>query len=528
MDNEVKMPIPDGDLRRQRGPKLEELVDREEQIDQFDMVLRRIQQERPQATTLFEWYGGPGIGKTQLVRLLIEQCQSNDCAWACVDFAQAKADKLIEVFSADPTRLIEQIAGELIRPNLLEEEELFEHIQAYREQEHPKEAVRAYFEMSRDERLYNRPVWLDNLQKVVTSFIGLVNDLGQREGSQSVRPVAIFFDETESADVELTDWIEDWIISSLVHVKHCIVVWTARRPWRWKLPEIRRRIYSEQLLVFPEDNSKQQVEKGSSHPDLAMEFFGRVHEITHGHPAANAVAIKQINRWEKASPSLPDFSTELLKQIFDGFIMNYAFEGLKADEKTASQLLSLVRLFDTVMLRDVLKACAGEQFKNWSQEDFGDLLLRLKKSQLLVWNKGYALDPDLRYMLYNYFLNNERPLFIKVHRTALEVYQDWLNRPVDNRSLFVIEELYHLVSLQLANEPVNLMSEFSKRLEQYLEWFPDEQGRRNTLERLQGTLKHDKELERLTDGLSSSKMVSQVQVFLSSNYKNRQPLPSVS
>lgn len=518
-------------------PPLEKLVDREDQIGRFTDVLDRIRGERPFHSTLFEFHGGPGIGKSQLLRLLAQECDQRGIAWVRVDFSkpitkQTIADPIdfshliteqtiTEQAIADPTLLIEYMAEQLNQPPLLDPESLSRRIQSYRELEHPQYAVRAYFEMTREDRLYNRPDWLERLRNVVASFIGLVNALGRREKKENVQPVVIFFDETERATLDLTDWIEEWIISSLIQAKHCVIVWTARRPWRWKLPEIRRRIYSEQLRVFPQDESTKQLRLNSDHPDLVAAFFRNVHELTNGHPAANAVMSRQIDQWTAVEPPPHTLSqeheTELLKGMFNDFILNYAFKWLRPDEKAACKLLSLVRLFDTVMLREILKEQGGKLFKTYNQEDFGDLLLRLKRSQLLVWNKGYALDPDLRYLLHTYFLRRETERFIQVNKAALEVYKDWLTRPVDNRNLFVIEELYHYASLQRAKEKINLAEKLQKRLEQYPDWFAnDQQALQDALDRLQGELKHDSELERLTDGFSSTQLADQVQTFLNS------------
>jgi hypothetical protein len=91
------------------------------------------------------------------------------------------------------------------------------------------------------------------------------------------------------------DWIEEWIINPLIQIKHCVVVWTARRPWRWKRPEIRRQLTSESLDVFDPDVVKQQIELGSAKPDLVMKLFNNVHIITGGHPFANRIVINELD-----------------------------------------------------------------------------------------------------------------------------------------------------------------------------------------------------------------------------------------
>jgi hypothetical protein len=42
---------------------------------------------------------------------------------------------------------------------------------------------------------------------------------------------------------------------------------------------------------------------------------------------------------------------------------------------------------------------------------------------------------------------SERKTFIAANKAALRIYEDWLERPVDNRGLFIVEELYHNAAL---------------------------------------------------------------------------------
>jgi len=507
----------------QRASSLQ-LVDRTEQIKKFNRVLDQIRSRRPVSTNLFEWHGGPGIGKTTLIILLLRECDRRHIPRVLVNFSESEG--LSEKYLNDPTRLIEDIVKGLVKTHpdthALQDgiSELQDGISEYRDGAPPQPTVQAYFEMPREERLYHKPSWLTSLQEVTADFVKLIAELAQSE-HDSVQPVAVLFDETEYVHVELADWIEEWIIKPLVQMKHCVVVWTSRRPWRWKRPEIRRRLYSERLKVFGQDYVKQQFKMNSANPSLAELFFKNVHVVTGGHPFANTVAISQIDDWVTAGQAFTPETfasreSDLLSQIFRRFIVDYAFKELNAPLKTACELLAMVRLFDTTMLRQVLQVCGGKEFAKWHQEDFGDLMLRLKRTQLLVWHNGYAIDPDLRYVIQEYMLACEPQMYIAVNRTALQVYQDWLEKPVDNRGLFVIEELYHQACLRRAGEPVGLEEVLEARLQQYPNWIKDPQALRNALERLEGELVNDPELARFTDSLSSTKLAKRVQDFLDS------------
>ena len=377
--------------------------------------------------------------------------------------------------------------------------------------------------MSPDERLYQRPAWLDLLRVVTTQFIELVRALGQRKG-ESLAPVVLFFDETERADFELADWIEEWVISPLVQLKHVVVVWTARRPWRWKRPEVRRRLESDSLGVFEQKDLQLQFKSSGADLRVVEALFEKVYSVTGGHPFANAVVIEQVRRWEDNGERVDQdvFSereTNLLWQVFDRFIRDYAFRSLDKDssepyERTACELMALVRLFDTTMLRRILLACSDDLFAGWTQEDFGDLLLRLKKSHLLVWNRGYALDPTLRHLIHQYYATCEQPTYVAANQIALEVYGEWLKKPVDNRALFVIELLFHQACLNRAGESVNLEQVLDNQLREYQERIKDPYALRDALERLAGELESDAELGRLTGELGLMRLVGRTRGYL--------------
>jgi hypothetical protein len=202
------------------------------------------------------------------------------------------------------------------------------------------------------------------------------------------------------------------------------------------------------------------------------------------------------------------------------------FRDLDLDVKTACELVATVRWFDTVMLREVLNQNAGERFETWTQEDFGHLLLRLKRTQLLVWNKGYTLDPDLRHLINKHSFSSAKSAYIAVNKTALTVYQEWLEKPVDNRNLYVIEELYHLACLRRAGQELNLEERLQQRLAQYQEWITDVQVRRHVLERLKGEMENDQELNQFTGDQARTSLAQLVQKAIDALAREPQPTTS--
>lgn len=482
---------------------LSQLVDRQDQLISFNKVLDQIGQRGTVASNIFEWYGSPGIGKTVLVSLLAEEAKKKNAVSTIINFRQA--GKEIESYLHDPVKLIKKMVSDFKEHATLDTREFDITVLDYESASLPNEGVvNAYLNLSQDARLYNDIEWLKKLKNVIIAFIKMLVTLPSQEKSNGVRPVAVFFDETEYADVELIDWLEEWVIAPLVQIKHCVVVWTARRPWRWKRPEIKRRLASEELKVFGPDMVKEQIRSESKKPDLVLELFNNVHTLTGGHPLASYIVIGKLdvlaNQGEKVTPeTFREFETKLIEEIFDRFINEYTLSRLDSnDVKIACKFIALVRSFDSTMLRRILNVCAGDLFAPWQQEDFGDLIVRMKRTQLLVWDNGNAIDPSLRHIIQKYFMALDKDTFINANRTALKVYEDWLTRPVDNRGLFVLEELYHNALLLQVGIPSDLNLILEKRLEEYPNWIRDDKDALSiALERLEGEINNDKELDNL-------------------------------
>lgn len=502
---------------------LDKYVDREEQISKFTDVLEQITLQAPVPSNLFEWYGSPGIGKSVLVRVLANRAEKKKSATSIINFAVSEQEKKIKRYLQDPIVLIEEIVSGFRKHANFNTAEFDKALKVYKSTTLPdKGVVFTYAAMDQDSRLYQRPKWLDDLRNVVIEFIKLINTFPTK--SDDIYPVALFFDETEYADIELVDWIEEWVINPIIQVKHCVVVWTARRPWRWKRPEIRRRLTSEQLTVFEMDMVREQIESRSEKPDLVKDLFKKVHSLTGGHPFANSIVITQLDALAKHGETLTpenfaDFESQIVSEVFHKFIIEYAFRQLKSAElKTACKFAALVRMFDTTMLKEILRVCAGDMFKGKNEKYFGELLLQLKKTQLLVWERGYALDPNLRHIIQKYFMTSEKKMFITANKAALKVYQSWLELPVDNRSLFVVEELYHqaaLLHVDAKKNPDDAIKELAltlnNRLQDYPNRFTTPLTLDNALDRLENEIHNDKELLQYVS--SVTELTAQAQKF---------------
>lgn len=496
-------------------PEIKELVNREPQIEQLNKGLNDIKRQSAQAN-LREYVGGPGIGKTQLIKLLQQECNSASAPWVSINFKEADQSGHLPHYLQDPTKLIEDMTLDLTRKVNLSGSPVQEMIEAYRQNKRPDKA--AYFNLSSANLMYEQPAWIGQLRQVIRAFLDLLKQIHQTGDAGTIRPVVFFFDETEYAPTELVDWLEEWVISPVVSLKNCLVIWTSRSQQAWKTPYIKRLVQSESLPPFKLEETEAQLrQRNVTSSDLAAEFFSQVYEVTQGHPAANAFAINQIGRWSDNSPE--QVKAALLEDIFENFIRDYVFSSLKErDERIACELVAMVRSFDSVMLRNLLQAMREKEFKDKPAEYFEDLLQRLKRTPFLTWEKGYALEKALRPLIRNYYATCQRDEYIKLHKTARDVYRHWLVKKPDNPNFYIVEELYHTACLQQTQVPdafAETLSEIlKKRVQAYWQQNVDEELRKHVLERLKDELERDAELNKLAEGLTEQPLSQYVDVVL--------------
>ncbi len=477
-------------------------VNREKPVQEFADAINRIHTLGAIFQTLFEWYGSPGIGKSTLVYLLKAKCDELQTPYVAIDFSERNPQA--RTYAQDYSLLLEELTRHLFF-KASDAGPILELIDGYRAL--PANA----FEEQRQAQL----------NKAGRAFIRAMLALVEAQ------PVALFFDETERIDIGVVDWLEEWVINPLIQTGRCLVVWTGRRPQRWKRFEVRRRLNSQELDPFePKDTIRLFRENSLGAiarlpDDEIVSLSGRVHRLTGGHPLADTVVLHQLGELTEQNIPLTErqFNTQadrLLDDLVQKFIDAYAFAGLQADLIDACRVMALVRQFDVIMLRGILKETLSI-YAAFKPEEFGALLSRLRATQLVLWDdrrKGYTIDPTLRHILTEYIFHHHPKQYLTVNRLALAIYQDWIARSGDNRGVYIVEELYHQARINrldrrtLPEGPVDLAALLQQRLDQYEQQDSDLRG--SALDRLYHELEGDVDLRALVGDDAFARLLSKV------------------
>jgi hypothetical protein len=468
-------------------------VNREAEVEDFRSALDRIRVLGSVFQTLYEWHGAPGIGKSTLVRLLKEECDRIQIPYSFVDFDE-KRNSRVNVYKEDISALIEDLSSGFLGN---EEGEVQDAISQYRKAQ------------SKDKERK-----LDDVARAFQRLIKKWTDKG---------PAVLFFDETERADQDnVVAWLEEWIVNPLVQNGRCLIVWTGRRPQRWKRFEVRRRARVQELGVFDEEGTRKLFKNNSSYPisDLAVP----VRVLTGGHPYADTIVLRYLDYMAKegrkpVKEQFDQIEPDLLNELIQRFVDSFAFKDLDVEMVRACRMMSLVRQFDVIMLREILTKALPADFGNYGRNEFGDLLSRLRSTQLVLWDdrrKGYAIDPTLRHILGEYIRRDNPELYVQVNLYAIEVYRDWITRAGDNRGIYIVEELYQqacanrILKDTSSKEQIKLANLLRQRITEYHQ--NDSDLHAAALDRLYHELENDPDLPQLIGDEGLSQLLEIVQV----------------
>ncbi len=402
--------------------------------------------------------------------MLKRKCKEKQIPYTFVSFSPDDNPNASE-YSARPIALIADIAAQLPNEYMAE---VFSAIAAYEHRKEKEDHVARAFQRA---------------------IIALMKK----------RPVVLFFDETEQADQDkVVPWLEKWVINPLARKGRCLFVWAGRRPQRWERFEVRRRVHKKELRCFDEAGTKALFSKNSRYSigDLAIP----VRAVTGGHPYADTIILQYLDNLASAGQQpvegqFDEVVPALLAELHENFVKKFIFRGVDKYIAQACETMSLVRQFDVIMLREILTEANAKVFGKYERFQFGALLFELRATQLIVWDerrKGYAIDPSLRHIISEHICYQQPEIYAQVNQKAIDVYQDWIERAGDNRSVYIVEELYHQACLHRVPQYVtpsyqkDLVDLLRQRILEYRQSDPD--LRASALHRLYREIEGDADL----------------------------------
>lgn len=491
------------------------LVERPAEVNSVVSMINRVEDSFG-SERIFEWFGEPGIGKTILIDLLIEECNRLGKPWVRIDLKSI--GNYADLYSDDPVLLIEEVIFKLSERNNLDMSFMAKAISDYR-QVKPPIAVRAYYEWARGGQS-DDPSWITLMRVVVEQFITLLNNSSQA-ASGKIKSITIFFDHTDHiADSELADWIEEWIISAITSSKlaSVIVVWVGRKNWKWKRPIIRTKKLTKELMPF---SSKQMVElfriNGAS--DIQTETLSQVvYRLTNGHPFISQIIIDQLSSWHPQSSDLVRAfaadESKFREKVYTEFVLGYVLRDLPEATQNAFKVISATRFFDLELFQEILKQCE-DAYQSYSEEDFKTLRDQLEKMHLIlrIDKKGHEVESRLRKFIHEYLYIADPKLYGRAHQTALRNCQQWFEKDIteEQRELIIVEEVFHFLCLKRTE---NVEDKLRERARDHFSKIQIADGIKKSVHSLTTLFDSDEDLQRINSLVHSIGLPSFAKIIL--------------
>lgn len=377
-------------------------VNREIEIKEVRTILTNMMLKVSTTGKILNWFGIPGIGKTTLCHMVMEDCQNLNIPFCVIIDFDIQDNPRAKTYAEDYCSLLEDLSSPF--------PEAFQHF--YKK-------LSQFRSMSEDD-----PEKSNMINKLAGHFIeGLSRIMDQPD------PVVMMFDTTEMADESVISWLETEIFSPLCFKENWLIIWTGRFPQKWTQFEVRRRTSGNRIDALSMEATKDQIGK---------ETGCRVYRLTWGHPGGN----KQLH------PIAKENAEELsLIKAAEKWVKEDILKGIDPLFVEICRVLSVVRRFDLNLADDIIS-----NYIDAERPPIGVMTVigKLYKSSLAGWDgvrKGYALDNTLRRVLRSLLIKQDEDRFIRISEHALEKYKEWIKKIPENKTIYILEWLYHKVNL---------------------------------------------------------------------------------
>ncbi len=418
------------------------IVNRIEQINEFKKQLDSIRSGNRFSNTIFEWYGIPGVGKTARAQISIsELCGNMGIQFACIDF-NTEINENANRYFYDNSLLIADILKRICQSK-------------------------------------------KSLGYTVDTILHYVRNLS------ASNPVVIHFDTTEEIKPTFFIWLEKNIISPLCLTGKCLIIWTGRYPQQWKRFEVRQRVVSGRLSSFSREATIRQV--GQTDIDI--------YQVTFGHPMGNEQLSKIITDLKRKKESFGEI--DMINAVNNSIIDKYVMENIPSEINSAFRVMSIVRQFDVNMLRRILSQFVEHFVKT---DNFLKVIRQFNETSLIEWHsvrrKGYIIDATIRQILAKHLQLNQQEKYLAINELAAIIYEEWLSKVSENRSIYVVERLYHLANI--ANSRKKDQSQIAAKLQNELKGYLQKYYNKDesnvafsAANRLYQELEEDKDIEKI-------------------------------
>jgi len=287
-------------------------------------------------------------------------------------------------------------------------------------------------------------------------------------------------------------WFQENIFSPIARTRKVGVILTSKTELRFAESfDLRMRLESHELSSLDPEAISRALPKYEA-------IAGEIHRITGGLPLLTEEFIEQLETSQVIIPNgFRLHAQELSRKYYRTYVEEKVLADLTPDLRETVLIMALLRRFDVKMLKEVLPRLLPELYQVYGTADYLDLIDRLRP--WVQWRRqgGYTLNPAFRTMLQGYTLTVKPDLFKGVNRTAVILYQGWLES--EYREYYLLELLYHrlvLLESEKDSTPPTLLMALGKELQPYISGESKAGSRRmDDLDSLRNSLLQDPDLK---------------------------------
>lgn len=499
------------------------IADREEALRLIGEKVRKLRHgQEPDKKHIVVFYGVAGIGKTLLLQHLKNHYSKSPCD--CIPIPPERTQFGAELIkpclssgnSHDPlpcafvdvssqnysdlrtgyVTLLEEIVGQIkkeaisVPQSLLAEMEKFE-----------KDVTAFYKEASRvvpdNQSFFDVEVKAtDVTDRFQTIMEGLIR-------CPENKAVLILLDNAEEIYSQAFQSFEQEVLIPLRKTRGFLVIMTRFRPIAWPP--------GSTLAQYTDQHELTLFSVGATHEQLAPLFAHaarKVQALTGGHPDANGYVVKMWQKETERDPSAASWLDDHGPRIAETLVDEIVYEKIMQEKAPGIQRVflraSVVRQLEVNLLADLLRVnyegLGG--FDAATGFRYFELFGQMQRTGLLSWDqerKGWAIESAVRRILAASLRLNYPEAYESLNRIALQTFERWMAGFPEDRSLFIVESLYHHACLNVFQRPDVESRVAIEDPEEALRRYLDEYQGRIDREQLKIRLASDTELREMLD-----------------------------
>jgi hypothetical protein len=261
------------------------------------------------------------------------------------------------------------------------------------------------------------------------------------------------FDATDRAQEALLDWLEEQIVQPLIGTDQAILIVSGRFWYRWKIFEVRRRLFRSELP--PLDRGKERTtgtKEMLEHAGIADagSLAPLLYEYAFGHALATKVIVNELQeRYLHLTVGLIKEQQSEIAKLVREQVIDVRFLGELGEHEYLRELLwavCILRKFNPTPLRDFASTFVPDRYKQESGSFYLNAIRDMQDTTLVQWDsaaQGYTLAPVVRRIMAKNLAMRKPAEYRRRHQRAVQLYDQWIERLPRTAVGLLLERTFH-------------------------------------------------------------------------------------